>query len=135
MKKVLLLATLCLPGLAMAYWQVAGAPKPVNSGKANKHLANTPAQYRINPRYTLKTYKGKLYYNLQHYLRRLRWHLNWHVSTKIPLLVQAEFTGPNVPVVVNRLLKNYPNLKANYNILHKTVTVTYSNHSIKQAVK
>lgn len=128
MKKLLLIAALCLPSFAFATWQMAGGPKPIASGKPEKELNNIPLSYRINPRYTLHTRKGRLIHTIHFYLHHHGWKLKWNVSKNLPLLTNATFTGHGVPSVLDSLFEYYPNLSISYDVKHKIVTVNNKNN-------
>ncbi|PIQ43636.1 MAG: hypothetical protein COV52_09525 [Gammaproteobacteria bacterium CG11_big_fil_rev_8_21_14_0_20_46_22] len=120
MKALLLIASLTLPTLAFATFQVAGTDTmPVHQGNLN----TLPKSYRVNPAVTLRTHKGELYPQVRDYLKNHRWQLHWTAKKDIALLLKTEITGQSVPAVLHRLFEHYPKLKLSVSTKKRSVSV------------
>jgi len=120
-KSVLFGLILLLPTLALASWQIAGAPVRTPDNKPNKIVNSTPSRYRVDPRYTFYLEKGHLKDNVKHYAKKLGWQLHWH-GPNYAVLNSAKFEGYSMYEVMGLVLTNYP-VEAFYNTKKRIINV------------
>lgn len=107
----LLLGLLILPSISWATWQVAGQieHKVTQGGQQSTKIVNsTPKIYRVNPDVTLKTHKGSLINNVTSYAHKRDWQVLWLARRNYPIHLATTIQGPNMPIVLHRLLRYYP---------------------------
>lgn len=107
----LLLGLLIMPSMGWATWQIAGQVehKVTPGGHHSTKIVNsTPKIYQVNPDVTLKTHKGSLIDNVTSYAHKRDWHVLWLARRNYPIHLATTIQGPNMAIVLHRLLRYYP---------------------------